>query len=334
MNKYEKKVTIIVPVYNGEKYLAKCLESITTQNYMNLEIIIVNDGSSDSSLEIIKRFQMKDDRIRLISKKNEGVSAARNDALNISTGDYIALIDQDDCVAVDYVSYMMKLIDYNEADIAIVPKAQRFIGREPIMKDNNNDYVTRWSGEEAAKQMLYYNIIIGPWNKLISRKIIIQNHIKFNSDLFGGEGFLFSIECFLAARSVAVGHKRVYYYRCDNSNSGMTKFRIKLVDSSIKAQKMIRKLFDEPSTDILNALDYANWHTHCDMFSYMRGGNAYKEYRELYQSIKKVCKDNAKCAFAAQIPQKEKCKAFFYMISPELAVHMVNAMRLRKYTKN
>lgn len=334
MNKYEKKVTIIVPVYNGEKYLAKCLESITAQNYMNLEIIIVNDGSSDSSLEIIKRFQMKDDRIRLISKKNEGVSAARNDALDISTGDYIALIDQDDCVAVDYVSYMMKLIDYNEADIAIVPKAQRFIGREPIMKDNNNDYVTQWSGEEAAKQMLYYNIIIGPWNKLISRKIIIQNHIKFNSELFGGEGFLFSIECFLAAQSVAVGHKRVYYYRCDNSNSGMTKFRIKLVDSSIKAQKMIRKLFVEPSTDILNALDYANWHTHCDMFSYMRGGNAYKEYGELYKSIKKVCKDNANCAFAAQISPKEKCKAFFYMISPELAVHMVNAMRLRKYTKN
>lgn len=326
-------ITIIVPIYNGADYIRECILSIMNQDYTKLEIILVDDGSSDNSLQILREYEGKDSRIRVVAKENGGVSSARNAAMNIMSGKYLCLVDQDDCIAPDYVSYFLQLILHHCAEIAVVPQARRFVGEFHIEASRETDYVKVLNGQEAARQMLYYNFIIAPWNKMISTELIYKNNILFVEKLWGGEGFLFSIECFQRAEKVAVGHKRVYYYRCDNSNSGMTKFNEWILHSSLEAQSMIKNGMVDKSKRMMAACEYAMWHTNCDMFSYLVGCNAAQAHYDTYKAVRKVCRRKAIYAFGGPISLKEKLKAVTYMISPELAVAVINKFRLRKYTR-
>lgn len=124
MGKIEEQITdqivsVIVPVYNVERYLEQCIESIIQQTYRSLEIIIVNDGSTDGSGGIARRYAGQDDRIVLLEKKNGGLSDARNYGLNRATGDYVMFIDSDDYIEADMVEYLLKAIQKAGADIAV-----------------------------------------------------------------------------------------------------------------------------------------------------------------------------------------------------------------------
>ena len=114
-------ISVIIPIYNVENYLAKCVNSVIDQNYKNLEIILVNDGSPDNCGSICDEYAQKDNRIVVIHKKNGGLSDARNAGLKISTGDFITFVDSDDYVNKDFISTLVSLIQDFEADIAISP---------------------------------------------------------------------------------------------------------------------------------------------------------------------------------------------------------------------
>ena len=111
------KVSIIVPVYNNEEFLDKCLKSIINQTYKNLEIILINDGSKDNSLKIMKDYAIKDTRIIIIDKKNEGVSKARNDGIKKATGQYITFVDSDDYIDLTQIEEMYNAIKKNKVDV-------------------------------------------------------------------------------------------------------------------------------------------------------------------------------------------------------------------------
>lgn len=115
-----RKTSVIIPVYNCEKYLSKCLQSIVEQSYVNIEIIVVDDGSTDASRHICDLYARQDDRVKVLYQMNAGPGAARNAALEIMTGDYITYIDADDYVAKDYVETMVELLNNYGADIAEV----------------------------------------------------------------------------------------------------------------------------------------------------------------------------------------------------------------------
>ncbi|MDQ1143763.1 glycosyltransferase involved in cell wall biosynthesis [Bacillus sp. SORGH_AS 510] len=119
MGKSEIKVSVIVPIYNVEKFLSKCIETIINQSYKNLEIILVDDGSPDRSGEICDEYAAKDKRIKVIHQKNSGVSSARNAGINAATGDYVCFADGDDYLMPDYVEYLMDLAVRNDADISL-----------------------------------------------------------------------------------------------------------------------------------------------------------------------------------------------------------------------
>ena len=106
-------VSVIIPIYNVEKYLGRCLDSVINQDYKNIEIILINDGATDNSLNIAIDYQKKDKRIKVFSQKNQGLSAARNTGLDKAVGNYITFIDSDDYVSKDYVSYMFNLLKKN-----------------------------------------------------------------------------------------------------------------------------------------------------------------------------------------------------------------------------
>ena len=111
-------VSVIIPIYNVEKYINKTINSVINQTYKNLEIILVNDGATDNSLEICKKYNEIDSRIMIIEKENGGLSSARNAGLDVAKGEYISLIDGDDFIESHFIEYLLSLIIKSEADIA------------------------------------------------------------------------------------------------------------------------------------------------------------------------------------------------------------------------
>ena len=113
----KNKVSVVVPIYNVEKYLPKCIETIQTQSYENLEIILVNDGSTDSCLKICEKYKKDDERIIIVNKKNGGLSDARNYGIEKATGKWITFIDSDDYVEKDYIETLINLSNSDDYDV-------------------------------------------------------------------------------------------------------------------------------------------------------------------------------------------------------------------------
>ena len=147
-----KKVSIIIPAYNAEKTIKKCLNSVCNQTYENIEIIIVNDGSTDNSLDICEEYEKKDDRIIIISKENGGLSDARNKGIDIAKGKYITFIDSDDYVDLEFISIMVSNIEKNNSDISII--SHRVIYPNTIIdKSTKEEYVS--GPEDILERMLF-----------------------------------------------------------------------------------------------------------------------------------------------------------------------------------
>ena len=328
-------ISVIVPVYNGEKYLKECIHSILNQTYENIELLIVDDGSTDESWKIILKESSNDDRICIYSQENGGVSRARNCALEHAVGEYVFFVDQDDVLSKFCIDYFVTLILKTESDISLTLCANRFENENYQLQDQSiNEKVDIWSGEQAAEAMLYYRLVVAPWNKLIKRELIERNNIRFDERFFGGEGFLFSIQCFLCAKKVVVGNCRYYNYRIDNVTSGMTKFSLKVINSCIDAQKVMKELLSKQNEKLVVAGRYANWHTYCDCLNTLVGCQVVKRHKELYKNIRTVCKKEAVVVLHAPITLKEKMKGIVYMISPWWAAKVVNIFRKRRFTVN
>ena len=180
------KVSVIVAAYNIEKYIARCLDSILNQTYKNLEIIVVNDGSSDNTGEIIDKYSEKDIRIKVIHKENSGVSSARNKGLDMSTGDYIGFVDGDDTIEPDmYELLVSNAINYT-ADISHC--GYKLIeGQEEILMHGTNQIIIQ-DRKKGILDLLDGSMVEpGIWNKVFKRSIIegirLDESIKINEDL-------------------------------------------------------------------------------------------------------------------------------------------------------
>lgn len=323
-------VTMIVAVYNGEKYLNECISSIINQTYRNLEIILVDDGSEDSSLAICNAHKRKDKRIKVIHQDNAGVSAARNAALRLAMGDYVCFVDQDDFIAKDYVEYLMGLIEKNTAQIVVVPNVIYYSsGREEYSEKHLPTEDTVWSGEKAACEMLYSKMEIGPWSKIISRVLLEENKIRFHEGIFGGDGYAFSVESFAKAKKVAVGYKGVYYYRVDNYESEMSKYRHRTLVSSLKAVKIMMEEFEDASPRLRRACRYAYWRVFVAFLNTIVASGTKKENRVDFRLLVRNSRKYAYRSFFADVPLRRKIKDLMYFVSPYL-VAVINVSRNKK----
>ena len=181
----KKKISVIIAVYNKEKYLHKCLDSILEQNYKNLEIILINDGSTDRSKEICEEYEKKDNRIKLISTVNKGASSARNLGLDNAQGEYISFIDADDYISKDFYTYLYKhMIKYNadivECNSVKVKEDQEYNDKtfyipktEEVIECNNIGALTRLYGDEQE----FYGKTIVVWNKLYKKEVL--DNVRF-----------------------------------------------------------------------------------------------------------------------------------------------------------
>lgn len=178
------KISVIVPVYNVEKYLKQCLDSIVNQTYKNLEIIIVNDGTKDNSMKIVEEY-LQDKRIKVINKENGGLSSARNIGIKEATGDYISFIDSDDYISLNMYEDLVKNI--NGEDIIIFNYSRLDDKTKKIVK---NKYIKNNKMIILDKKLnyLYSRIELVCWNKIYKATFIKEKKINFleivNEDVF------------------------------------------------------------------------------------------------------------------------------------------------------
>ncbi|MEK6518581.1 glycosyltransferase family 2 protein [Bacillus thuringiensis] len=230
-------VSIIVPAYNVDKFIEKCLSSILEQTYINIEVIVVDDGSTDKTGQLIDNISQQDSRVSVIHKKNAGVSAARNSGIEISTGDYLVFVDADDYIAQDYVEYMLSLIENTGSEFCLSKCCYTKSGE----KQTEDEYIEKLKPEDATALLLSPDVIVGCWNKIFKRSFVVDNNLKFSTTLFYGEGLSFITTASQLSNSVGVGNRKVYYYRRNNEASATTKFNIEKIYNGEKALENIRK---------------------------------------------------------------------------------------------
>ena len=206
--------SILVPIYNSDIDLVPCLESIRHQKYQNLEILLVNDGSSDSSLEICRMYARLDPRIVIIDKENSGVSGTRNVAIEHATGKYLQFVDSDDYLDVNATRLMVEAMEENKVDLLLCnycsvtrdEKMQVFGFLPPDTRMDKAQFA-RYLMEEPAS--FYYGVM---WNKLYRRDIIMEHDIRCNEEFTWSEDMLFNLEYIRYAESFYSLRTPVYYY--------------------------------------------------------------------------------------------------------------------------
>ncbi|MBR5564908.1 MAG: glycosyltransferase [Roseburia sp.] len=200
-------VTVIVPIYNVEEYLPRCVDSIIEQTYRNLEIILVDDGSTDTCVKICDEYEKKDERIIVVHKKNGGLSDARNVALDIAKGDYITLVDSDDYLKEDYVEYLYSLLTENQADIATCELKKVYDGEE--LEECQED-IEVIDGVSALECMLYQRKV-APCAvcKLYKRELL--DTIRYPKGIYY-EDLATIYRILLQGCKVVIGKKQKYYY--------------------------------------------------------------------------------------------------------------------------
>lgn len=211
-------ITIIVPVYNTEKYLLRCFDSIANQTYENIEVILINDGSTDNSACICDKYAAKDSRFRVLHTENQGVSKARNEALRIAKGEYIGFVDSDDTIESDMYEFLYKKIVEFEAEIAICgTKVLNDSGEEA---NTNLKQLTVFSREEAVEKLLQGQVFTGsPCDRIFKRKII--EDLYFPEDIFNGEDGVFVLAAILNSKKIVVAPECKYNYikRMDSASN-------------------------------------------------------------------------------------------------------------------
>ena len=216
-------ISIIIPVHNVEKYLYKCLQSVVNQTYKNLEIICVNDGSTDNSLNILEKFAQKDHRIRIITQKNGGLSNARNTGIDYAAGDYIMFLDSDDWCDIYTVEKLYKNIFENNTDFSIC--AAVLFDNETQKHKTDSYFAMSYLSEFTNKRLnfdningRFFNLPVTAWGKLIRTNIIKDNNLRFIEGV-AFEDNPFFMDLFFASKNFSIILDELIYYRVNRKGS-------------------------------------------------------------------------------------------------------------------
>ena len=263
------KISVIIPVYNLEKYIKKCLESVVNQTYRQLEIIIIDDGSTDDSIKIIEEY-LKDKRVKFIKQNKEGVYAARNKAIALATGDYISFVDGDDWLELSAYEKLVKNIEgedliifdfdkYDDLKNRILEKRKSLKELKNILNEDNQYLIMTYNNEA--------------WNKIYKTSYLKNNNFLFPEILY--EDVVWRIETFLLASKIKILDETFYYYRVNRQGSIMQNTKKVINDKEFLNQRerayqenyrliseFIEKFRDKLNSQklILGLIDREIWH--------------------------------------------------------------------------
>lgn len=249
------ELSVIIPVYNVEKYLRECLDSVVNQTFKDIEIILIDDGSTDKSLDICKEYAQKDNRIKIIRQENKGLSAARNTGLNAANGEYIAFVDSDDYI--DTTAYEIALAHINEADIVFFG-IENF--GEKLSDPAQEDYCKlKYEGKVLPDNEIRRSSNCFAWNKIFKKSIIDKYSIRF-ADGFKYEDAGFYWKYILNANSAYYINQNFYKYRRRSA--------------SIMAETFTKGTY---------ALDHL--HVINDLYEFLQKQKLYEENKEIFKTI-------------------------------------------------
>lgn len=246
-------VSVVIPIYNVEEYLTDCVNSVINQTYTNIEIILVDDGSNDSSSQLCDEFEKNDNRIKVIHKANGGLSDARNTGMEYSAGDFICFIDSDDYIDVDYIAELLGLLLENNCDVAIcsfkkVKRAEEYI-------KNCNNCVELYTGKDIIDHIYgedYIKTIVA-WNKLY-RKSLFDN-IRYPVGLIH-EDEATTCTILYCAEKVVVTDSVLYFYRIRDNSITTSEVSIDKLQAKLDSLKIRRNFFRDNKLEMYYSKDY------------------------------------------------------------------------------
>lgn len=219
-------ISIIVPVYNTALYLDRCLDSLLNQSYRNIEIILVDDGSTDDSGTICDKYALQDKRIVVIHKNNRGVSVARNTGLDVAKGEYILFVDSDDYLNTDCLEKLIYFVNVEQCDVVVFDYYITYPSRE--IKHITPDYILSEIAQEQSIRLILQSINPFPVTKLYSRKSI--GLVRFPEDIHWGEDSMFVYEVMAKASKICYFKEHFYHYvQSENSATRSKAFNRKLI---------------------------------------------------------------------------------------------------------
>lgn len=295
-------VSVIVPVYNVEQYLDKCLISLINQTLDNIEIICVNDGSTDGSLKILEKYANLDKRVVIINKQNSGVGLAREDGLRLAQGEYIGFVDADDWVSRNYYEKLYQHAISSDADIAATSSVEMYFENEDtclkqVGIKNNNAVLS--TVDEKAPLFVNTGVI---WNKIYKKSFLKENNIKQSGFNFGFEDNYFTILSVILANRIATTNEAVYYYR--QIGTSLTKV--------VKDKKQFQitdlyKIIDD-FLFMSNVADKEKWQMYINQ---RKVADISRLYNEMLPKYKKDLEKHVKAAFPDLKLVKQGKKSFW-----------------------
>ena len=294
MNTKNKIVSIVIPVYNVEKYIEKCIISVLKQTYKDIEIIIVNDGSTDKSEEKILKYVKNDKRIKYIVKKNGGLSSARNKGIENATGEYICFIDSDDWIAENYVECLISKIEKDKSDISICNIKYVYSDNSEKKPNYHIDKNETINNKTALKYLFkgekYQNHAV---NKLYKLNLFKDNNIRFPENRIYEDAFTM-YKLLYKAKKISLCNKYLYFYLKNREGSILnTKFnekRLDLLDAMVEISKeqFIKKM------NIYNEFQEFYLCNLCGLFYYIFPNYNLKTRKKWKKSIKEIQEHESK----------------------------------------
>ena len=317
MMKNDYLVSIVIPVYNVEKYVEKCLLSVINQTYKNLEIIVVNDGTKDNSLKICEMLKEKDARIKIINQENAGLSCARNTGIENASGEYICFVDSDDFLDKDFIDTLLSNALQNNVDICAcdfwyIDESNKKWSLK-IKKDK------KYSNMEALKDILLdtQETEVMIWNKLYKLELFKKNNIRFPVGKLHEDNYT-TYKLYYFSNGVYFVNKKLYYYLQRNDSIMGKKFNIKRLDilNSIDEKK---EFFKKENINLKDELIFNEMSTLINLLNIMIRDKF--NTREFYDIVEKVCKN--KKVYLKNKYLNKKYKIALYLINKKAIVYKV-----------
>ena len=212
------KVSVIIPIYNVEKYLKQCLDSVVNQTLQDIEIICVNDGSTDNSLEILKEYAEKDSRLRIINLRNSGVSVARNIGIFAALADFIMFVDADDSIETTTCEYSLNRIIETKTDICCFGVNEK-CGNVVSSRDWEAYYLQFDNEPELVDLEAKKVFVVNVYGKLIRKSFLIDKNILFAHGIKTGEDSIFNLSCLIEGATYSILNKFLYNYNISRVGS-------------------------------------------------------------------------------------------------------------------
>lgn len=280
-------VSIIIPVYNSEKYLRKCIESVLNQILKNCEIILVDDGSTDHSIDICREYEKNFNNIKVYSQTNVGQGAARNNGMKVAKGNYIGFVDSDDRIDPNMYKSLLEAATVNDCDICICGN-EKFYKYNDI-HDCNKDaiYKIETDNEKILKSFLLQKISSYSCDKIYKRKLLLKNNIKFPEGYYF-EDINFVLKSLYYSRKIAITEENFYKYLQRSDSTTFIRSKKHLKDFEVQVNEMFKfinknEIFDSRSLELRNCkFIYTNM-----LLKMMKSLNIEEELKNKFESLSK-----------------------------------------------